>query len=163
MCQAAPRLNSKDSGRMGGRIRAALLTPEQRTESARKAAQARWARLSSDQRSAIGRSRVMARWQRRNAEVRDQYRSAFRREFEVERAENFSQTESFIRLGAIARHASDLSLDYLDLPAHDRLARTQLLSEFRWAVSQFFKLRASLVERTGPLANVQTNPAIRRG
>jgi len=39
----------KKGGKLGGSIRAAKLTPEQRSESARKAVQARWAKAKAEQ------------------------------------------------------------------------------------------------------------------
>jgi hypothetical protein len=38
----------KKGGKLGGTIRAANLTPEQRSESARKAVRARWARIKGE-------------------------------------------------------------------------------------------------------------------
>ena len=38
----------KKGGKLGGSIRAAKLTPEQRSESARKAVQARWAKAKGE-------------------------------------------------------------------------------------------------------------------
>lgn len=40
----------RKGGRLGGKIRAANLTPEQRSEAARRAVQARWAKKRHNQR-----------------------------------------------------------------------------------------------------------------
>ena len=132
---------------MGGKKRAAVMTPEQRSESARKAVQARWSKLSAEQRSEFGRLRVMARWNRKNrGETQDDYARATPFRFEAESSESFGSPRSLMKLGAIAKNASDLSLKYSTLPAHDRLGRAQLLSEFRSEVAKFFKQRARLIE-----------------
>ena len=139
-------MDSKDSGRIGGKRRAAALTPEERSESARQAARVRWSRLSADQRSALGRLRVMARWNRKEKATVDDYSRATAIRVEVENSESSNSRQTIKRLGAIAKYASDLSLKYLGLPVHDRSGRAQLLSEFRFEVAEFFKQRARLLE-----------------
>jgi hypothetical protein len=56
-------------------------------------------------------------------------------------------SDPIMRLGLIAKYASDLSLKCWELPRNDRLRRTQLLAEFRSVVAQFFKVRAAMLER----------------
>lgn len=46
--QERPDPDAVESGRVGGKARAAKLTPERRSEIARKAAQARWAKYHAE-------------------------------------------------------------------------------------------------------------------
>ena len=56
-------------------------------------------------------------------------------------------TDQIAKLGLIAINASDLSIRCSLLPLNDRLGRTQLLAEFRWAVGEFFRIRVALLEQ----------------
>ncbi len=55
--------------------------------------------------------------------------------------------DPMIDLGLIAKYASDLSLKWSQLPLDDRLGRTRVLTEFRFAVAEFFRARAALLEQ----------------
>jgi hypothetical protein len=106
--------------------------------------------MSSEQRSEAGRRRVMARWERAKAgTIQKDLPGPDRMQAAAGFAGVIHQIglDPMIDLGLIAKYASDLSLKWSELPLNDRLGRTQVLTEFRCAVAQFFRARAALLEQ----------------
>jgi hypothetical protein len=106
--------------------------------------------MSSEQRSEAGRSRVMARWERaKGGTVQKDLPGPGRMQAAAGFVGVIHQIglDSMIDLGLIAKYASDLSLKWSKLPLNDRLGRTQVLTEFRSIIAQFFKIRAALLEQ----------------
>jgi hypothetical protein len=110
----------------------------------------RWANISSEQRSEAGRRRVMVRWDRaKGGTIQKDLPGSGRMQAVADIAGVIRQIGWFpmINLGLIAKYVSDLSLKWSKLPLNDRSGRTQILTEFRFAVAQFFRARAALLER----------------
>jgi hypothetical protein len=149
-------VDTRDSGRIGGKRRAAKLDLEQRSESAKQAARARWAKLSPAERSEASRRMANARW----SKLKTQH--ALGGELNV--AETAPETAGIgslpsdptARLDTIIQLAGEIVEKSLALEPADSPARRKLILEFRSLVAEFFKVRTVLQKRSGEAVSVQT-------
>jgi len=111
----------------------------------------RWANMTSEQRSEAGRRRVIARWKRaKGGTIQTALPNLGRMQAPTDFAGVIHQIglDPMVNLGLIAKYASDLSLKWSGLPLNDHSGRTQVLTEFRSAVAQFFRARTALFKQS---------------